>query len=87
MTGLDLQTVMNVTNVDLVDSALHAPAAGFGDEDFYPDFVETVRSRSLLRWAVFDQKHRGVVAQAVIGEIEDQVGEVPDGLIDGQPFQ
>ena len=40
VTGLDLQTVMNVTNIDLADSALHAPAAGFGDEDFYPDFVD-----------------------------------------------
>ncbi len=40
VTGLDLQTVMNVTNIDLADSALHAPAAGFGDEDFHPDFVD-----------------------------------------------
>jgi len=31
---------MNVTNIDLADSALHAPAAGFGDDDFYPDFVD-----------------------------------------------
>jgi death on curing protein len=40
VTGLDLQTVMNVTNYDLADSALHAPAAGFGDTDLYPDFVD-----------------------------------------------
>jgi death-on-curing protein len=40
VTGLDLQTVMNVTNHDLADSALHAPAAGFGDTDRYPDFVD-----------------------------------------------
>lgn len=40
VTGLDLQTVMNVTNIDLADSALHAPFAGFGDEDFYPGFVD-----------------------------------------------
>jgi death-on-curing protein len=32
--------VMNVTDVDLADSALHAPAAGFGDEGFYPYFVD-----------------------------------------------
>lgn len=38
--GLDLQTVLNVTNVDLADSALHAPAAGFGEDDFYPEFVD-----------------------------------------------
>ena len=40
VTGLDLQTVMNMTNVDLADSALHAPAAGFGEDDFYPDFID-----------------------------------------------
>lgn len=40
VTGLDLQTVLNMTNADLADSALHAPAAGFGDDDFYPDFVD-----------------------------------------------
>ncbi len=40
VTGLDLQTVMNVTNLDLADSALHAPVAGFGEDDFYPDFVD-----------------------------------------------
>ena len=43
VTGLDLQTVMNVTNHDLADSALHAPAAGFGDTDMYPDFVDRQR--------------------------------------------
>ncbi len=26
--------------LDLADSALHAPMAGFGDEDFYPDIVD-----------------------------------------------
>ena len=40
VTGLDLRTVMKVTNLDLADSALHAPAAGFGADDFYPDFVD-----------------------------------------------
>ena len=40
VTGLDLQTVINITNADLADSALHAPAAGSGDDDFYPDFID-----------------------------------------------
>lgn len=31
---------MKIANLDLADSALHAPAAGFGDEDFYPNFVD-----------------------------------------------
>ena len=38
--GLDVQTVTEVANLGLADSALHAPAAGFGDTDFYPDFVD-----------------------------------------------
>lgn len=40
VTGLDAQKVTDVANLGLADSALHAPAAGFGDADFYPDFVD-----------------------------------------------
>ena len=40
VTGLDLVTVMTMANLDLADSALHAPSAGFGDDDLYPDFVD-----------------------------------------------
>ena len=40
VTGLDVDVVLKVADLDLADSALHAPLAGFGDEDFYPDFIE-----------------------------------------------
>ncbi len=40
VTGLDVATLMKVTSLDLADSALRAPAAGFGDTDFYPDFID-----------------------------------------------
>ena len=40
VTGLDVATLMKVTSLGLADSALHAPAAGFGDTDFYPDFID-----------------------------------------------
>lgn len=40
VTGLDVATLMKVTSLDLADSALHASAAGFGDTDFYPDFID-----------------------------------------------
>jgi death-on-curing protein len=40
ITGLDVATVLKIANLDLADSALHAPAAGFGDTDLYPDFVD-----------------------------------------------
>lgn len=39
VTGLDANTVARVAKIHLADSALHAPAAGFGDTDLYPDFV------------------------------------------------
>ena len=40
ITGLDEVIVTKVANLDLADSALHAPSAGFGVDDFYPDFVD-----------------------------------------------
>ncbi len=40
VTGWDLDTVIKVTNLDLADSALHAPQAGFGETDFYSDFLD-----------------------------------------------
>lgn len=35
-----MATLVNATNTDLADSALHAPSASFGGEEFYPDFVD-----------------------------------------------
>jgi hypothetical protein len=40
ITGLDTNTLIHVTRVDLAESALHAPAAGFGETEFYPDFID-----------------------------------------------
>lgn len=40
VTGLDTNTLTRVAKIDLAESALHAPAAGFGEREFYPDFVE-----------------------------------------------
>ena len=40
ITGIDLQTLTSATKLDLADSALHAPAANFGGEEFYPDFCD-----------------------------------------------
>jgi death on curing protein len=37
--GLEEDTIRRVADLDLADSALHAPAAGFGDTDFYPDLT------------------------------------------------
>lgn len=40
VTGLDVRTLTTATKLDLADSALHAPSAGFGEQDLYPDFVD-----------------------------------------------
>jgi death-on-curing protein len=40
VTGLDDKTILRVAQLGLADSALHAPSAGFGDVEFYPDFVD-----------------------------------------------
>jgi len=40
VTGLDEDTVIKVADLGLADSALHAPAAGFGDQEFFEDFVD-----------------------------------------------
>ena len=37
VTGIDTSTLTKASRIDLADSALHAPQAGFGDQDFYPD--------------------------------------------------
>lgn len=40
VTGIDAHDLMRVSRGDLLDSALHAPQAGFGETDFYPSLVE-----------------------------------------------
>ena len=35
VTGIDTTTLTKASRIDLADSALHAPQAGFGDQDFY----------------------------------------------------
>ena len=40
VTGVDAAILAKASRVDLADSALHAPAAGFGDEDFYPNVFD-----------------------------------------------
>ena len=40
VTGTSTELQVKVSRSDLADSALHAPRAGFGDEDFYPDLLD-----------------------------------------------
>lgn len=39
VTGLDTESLARTGRVDLADSALHAPQASFGGQDFYPELV------------------------------------------------
>jgi len=40
VTGQAVETLVNATDTNLADSALHAPSASFAGEEFYPDFVD-----------------------------------------------
>ena len=40
VTGIDAVVLARASRVELLDSALHAPQAGFGDQEFYPGFVD-----------------------------------------------
>jgi death on curing protein len=40
VTGIEAAVLAKASRIDLADSALHAPAAGFGDHDFYPDIID-----------------------------------------------
>jgi death on curing protein len=40
VTGVDADTLAKGSRSDLADSALHAPQAGFGEVEFYPDIYD-----------------------------------------------
>jgi death-on-curing protein len=40
VTGTEVSVLLKASRVELADSALHAPAAGFEDQDFYPDLFD-----------------------------------------------
>ena len=40
VTGINAATLIKASRVELADSALHAPQAGFGNTDFYPDVYD-----------------------------------------------
>lgn len=40
VTGINAETLSKASRSDLADSALHAPQAGFGDVEFYPNIYD-----------------------------------------------
>lgn len=47
VTGVEAAVLVKASRIDLADSALHAPAAEFGGEEFYPDLVDKA---AVLTW-------------------------------------
>lgn len=40
VTGIDAASLSQAARVELADSALHAPQAGYGGHEFYPDLLD-----------------------------------------------
>ncbi|HUZ10648.1 MAG TPA: Fic family protein [Acidimicrobiales bacterium] len=40
VTGIEAAVLAKAARIDLADSALHAPSASFGGEEFYPDVID-----------------------------------------------
>ena len=40
VTGNEAAVLAKAARADLADSALHAPSAGVGDQDFYPNVID-----------------------------------------------
>lgn len=40
VTATDADTLAKISRVELADTALHAPQASFGGEEFYPDIID-----------------------------------------------
>ncbi|MGH8997481.1 MAG: type II toxin-antitoxin system death-on-curing family toxin [Acidimicrobiales bacterium] len=40
VTGIEAAVLVKAARIELADSALHAPSASFGGEEFYPDVID-----------------------------------------------
>ncbi|HVR79824.1 MAG TPA: hypothetical protein VMS99_15715 [Acidimicrobiia bacterium] len=50
VTGVDADVLAKASRADLADSALHAPQAGFGDNEFYPDIFDKAAVPGCAGW-------------------------------------
>jgi death-on-curing protein len=69
VTGLSAEDVARSSRLDLADSALHAPQANFGGQDFYPDLIDKAAVlASHLAWnhALIDGNKRASWASLVM---------------------
>ena len=69
------------SRIELADSALHAPGAGFGDQDFYPDLIDKAAVLTCrLAWnhPLLDGNKRAAWASLVLFLDLNGVGWDPD---------
>jgi hypothetical protein len=71
VTGLDIDTVIKVTNLDLTDSALHAPSAGFNNwgSPTYGDERTRATDLRVLRNDGHGARHRGASGTAEMAAV------------------
>ncbi len=65
VTGLDVETAIRVTNLDLADSALHAPQAGWGETDLYPAYEAAPSAATWQRAVVRRRRSWGLPSLAI----------------------
>ena len=96
VTGIDGDTLARVSRIELLDSALHTPASGFGDVEFYPDFfakaailgIRIAMNHPLpdgnkrLAWASVHIFHR--INDFTLSFTQDEAVEVMLGIASGQ---
>ena len=63
--GIPAKRVAEESSLHLADSALHAPLACYGGEDFYPDFATKAAVLSLTRTLAFEEGGHGVRVNAI----------------------
>ena len=81
VTGLEAAVLSKASRVDLADSALHAPSAGHGDQDFYPDLIDKAAVLTCrLAWnhPLPDGNKRAAWASLVLFLDLNEVGWDPD---------
>jgi len=67
VTGIEAPVLSKAARIDLADSALHAPSASFGEQDFYPDVIDKAAVLTCrLAWNHPDGNERAAWAALVL---------------------
>jgi hypothetical protein len=92
--GVDADALTKAARSDLADSALHAPQAGFGDVEFYPDIYDKAAvlaspNDRRLTGPSMPVTARELELPLAIEDLRLSLGEVPAGrpLMRGDVFE